>query len=151
MKLARKNNIFIFEYINPKIGIKEGRKIYLSWKIFCLPVKKQEFIINICLIKVNNRNTTKRCEICSKLTIKNVVLVFLLLILEHVSRIFLVFPLLTLNRYMLARFVVTWKCMSIDGLINCDALCDLVPFIQFQKREKHRWGIVTFSKVEGLN
>ena len=32
--------------------------------------------------------------------------------------------------------------MSIDGLINCDALCDLVPFIQFQKREKHRWGIL---------
>ena len=25
---------------------------------------------NNCLFKVNNRNTTKRCEICSKLTIK---------------------------------------------------------------------------------
>ena len=25
---------------------------------------------NICLFKDNNRNTTKRCEICSKLTLK---------------------------------------------------------------------------------
>ena len=25
---------------------------------------------NICLLKVNNRNIRKRCEICSKLTIK---------------------------------------------------------------------------------
>ena len=25
---------------------------------------------NICLFKVNNRNSRKRCEICSKLTIK---------------------------------------------------------------------------------
>ena len=28
------------------------------------------FPANICLFKVNNRNTRKRCEICSKLTIK---------------------------------------------------------------------------------
>ena len=41
--------------------------------------------VNIYLFKVNNRNTRKRCEICSNLTIKtpvdviDVVLVFLLL------------------------------------------------------------------------
>ena len=29
----------------------------------------------------------------------------------------------------------------------CDALRDLVPFIQFKKREKHPWRSVTFSKV----
>ena len=28
---------------------------------------------------------------------------------------------------------------------------DLVPFIQFKKREKHSWKSVTFSKVAGLN
>ena len=28
------------------------------------------FQANICLFKINNRNTTKKCEICSKLTIK---------------------------------------------------------------------------------
>ena len=30
---------------------------------------------------------------------------------------------------------------------NCYALRDLVPFVQFKKREKHLWGSVTFSKV----
>ena len=29
----------------------------------------------------------------------------------------------------------------------CDALRDLVPFVQFKKREKHPWRNVTFSKV----
>ena len=29
----------------------------------------------------------------------------------------------------------------------CDALCDLVPFVQFKKREKYPWRIVAFSKV----
>ena len=31
-----------------------------------------------------------------------------------------------------------------------DALCDLVPFAQFKKGEKHPWRSVTFSKVAGL-
>ena len=31
--------------------------------------------------------------------------------------------------------------------IICDALHDLVPFVQFKKREKHPWTSVTFSKV----
>ena len=29
------------------------------------------------------------------------------------------------------------------------ALRDLVPFLQFKKREKHPWGSVNFSKVAG--
>ena len=29
---------------------------------------------------------------------------------------------------------------------HCDALRDLVPFVQFKKREKHPWKSVTFSK-----
>ena len=28
-------------------------------------------------------------------------------------------------------------------------MCDLVPFVQFKKRDKHRWRTVTFSKVAG--
>ena len=32
---------------------------------------------------------------------------------------------------------------------NFDALRDLVPFVQFKKREKHPWRSVTFSKVAG--
>ena len=31
------------------------------------------------------------------------------------------------------------------------ALHDLVPFVQFKKREKHPWRSVTFSKVAGLS
>ena len=30
---------------------------------------------------------------------------------------------------------------------NYDALCDLLSFAQFKKREKHQWRSVTFSKV----
>ena len=31
----------------------------------------------------------------------------------------------------------------------CDALRDLVAFVQFKKHEKHPWRSVTFSKVAG--
>ena len=33
---------------------------------------------------------------------------------------------------------------------QCHALCDLVSFVQFKKREKQPWRIVTFSKVAGF-
>ena len=29
----------------------------------------------------------------------------------------------------------------------CDVLSDLVPFVQFKKRDKHTWRNVTFNKV----
>ena len=32
----------------------------------------------------------------------------------------------------------------------CDALCDLVTFVKFKKREKDPWRSVTFSKFAGL-
>ena len=32
----------------------------------------------------------------------------------------------------------------------CDVLHDLVPFVQFKKREKHPWRSINFSKVAGL-
>ena len=31
--------------------------------------------------------------------------------------------------------------------IICGALRDLVPFVQFEKHEKHQWRSVNFSKV----
>ena len=34
-------------------------------------------------------------------------------------------------------------------IIICDALRDLVPLVQFEKREKHSLRSVTFSKVAG--
>ena len=33
----------------------------------------------------------------------------------------------------------------------CGALHDLVPFVQFKKREKHPWRSVNFSKVAACN
>ena len=58
----------------------------------------------IYLLKVNNRNTRTRCEICSKLTIKTPERrqwrrsgVFTVNF-EHISHLALVFLLLTLNR-----------------------------------------------------
>ena len=33
----------------------------------------------------------------------------------------------------------------------CDALPNLVPFLQFEKGEKHPWRSVTFSKVAGFS
>ena len=33
--------------------------------------------------------------------------------------------------------------------LDSDALRDLVPFVQFKKREKHPWRSVAFSKVAG--
>ena len=34
-------------------------------------------------------------------------------------------------------------------LTTCGALDDLVPFIQFKRREKHPWRSVTFSEFAG--
>ena len=33
--------------------------------------------------------------------------------------------------------------------LDSDVFRDLVPFLQFKKREKHPWRSVTFSKVAG--
>ena len=33
---------------------------------------------------------------------------------------------------------------------QCDALRDLVPFVQFKKHEKHPWRNVSFGKVAGF-
>ena len=33
----------------------------------------------------------------------------------------------------------------------CDALRDLVTFVQFKNREKHPWRSVKFSKVSGVS
>ena len=32
-----------------------------------------------------------------------------------------------------------------------NALGDLIPFVQFKKREKHLWRSVTFSEVAGFS
>ena len=68
------------------------------------PTKLGTFPAGIYLLKVNNRNTRTRCEICSKLTIKTPERrqwrrsgVFIVNF-EHISHLVLVFLLLTLSR-----------------------------------------------------
>ena len=62
------------------------------------------FPTGIYMFKLHNRNTTTRCEVCSKLTIKTLErrqwLRFGVFIVnfEHISHLVLVFLLLTLNR-----------------------------------------------------
>ena len=41
--------------------------------------------------------------------------------------------------------------LSIKEVIICDNLHDLVPFVQFKKREKRPWKSVTFSKAAGFS
>ena len=66
----------------------------------------RHYLANIYLFKVNNRNTRKKCEISSKLTTKNTrttsMTSFCCFIVnfEHISHLFLVSLLLTLNKYL---------------------------------------------------
>ena len=41
-----------------------------NWTVYNLWLVQKNYPANIYLLEVNNRNTRKRCEICSKLTIK---------------------------------------------------------------------------------
>ena len=40
--------------------------------------------------------------------------------------------------------------LNLKLLTICDALRDLVPFVQFKEHEKHPWRSVDFSKVAGF-
>ena len=53
------------------------------------------------MLKVNNRNTRTRCEICSKSNNKGIFIVNF----EHISHLVLVFLLLTLSRLMPAGII----------------------------------------------
>ena len=86
-------------------------KSFPSSSFSCLLMKVRESEVyakhipaGIYLLKVNNRNTRTKCEICSKLTIKTSERrhwrrpgVFIVNF-EHISQLVLVFLLLTLNK-----------------------------------------------------
>ena len=44
-----------------------------------------------------------------------------------------------------------WNLLDVWQISKCDTLRDLVPFVEFKKREKHPLSSVTFSKVAGFN
>ena len=60
-------------------------------------------------------------------------------------------PIITNSNYSPITFiyVVSKHKLKTKVFSICDALRDLVAFVQFKKREKHLWRSVTFSKVSG--
>ena len=94
-------NYSAFLYFFPKAN-SSSRLLFRSVRlkvIFCShPLPTGNY-----MVKVYNGNTRARCEICSRLTIKTPEQcrhrcgVFIVN-LEHISHLFLVFPLLTLSR-----------------------------------------------------
>ena len=89
---------WLFMIVRDFINVTEERGEYSTWNLF------RRDPANIYLIKINNRSTTKRCEIYSKLPINtperlqwrhsNIFIVNF----EHISHLFLVFLLLTWNK-----------------------------------------------------
>ena len=106
MNCEKQQNIFFVEYSDISHQILE---LSYNFDIFMFQVESDisRYLNKTCccgycpgdiyLFKVKNRNTGKRCEICSKLTIKTPERRFIVN-LEHISHLFLVFLLLTLNK-----------------------------------------------------
>ena len=93
---------------------KMGEIVKISF-CFMFPFQIRSFPAGIYLLKVNNRNTRTRCEICSNLTIKTPEWrqwrgsgVFIV-DFEHISQLVLVFLLWTLNILLPARFPFLWR------------------------------------------
>ena len=73
------------------------------YQLLTISLTEGDLAMGIYLLKVSNRNTGTRCEICSMLTVKTPAGrqwrrsgVFIVNF-EHISHLFLVFLLLTLN------------------------------------------------------
>ena len=91
---------------------------------------ENNFPASIYFFKVNNLDTRKKCEICSKLKIKRAERrhwrhsgVFIVNF-EHISPLFLVFLLLTLNRQILLGYHKKKFAMSTMSNIDDGILCE---------------------------
>ena len=100
-KVRSSSNFFIHKF-------KDSEKV-LTINLFLV---KTIYPANIYLFKINNKNTRKTCEICSKLTTKTAEWrhwrrsgVFVINS-EHISHLVLVLLLLTLKTLMLAGYIV---------------------------------------------
>ena len=97
------DHYYLILHINQiKDGITKKSKTFRSFQV-------NKNLANIYLLKFKEGNTRKRCEICSKLTIKRLerrqcrrssVFVFNL---EYISHLSIMFILLTLSMYLFAR------------------------------------------------
>ena len=128
-KVKKKKNRIIF-LINQKITFNNFHMLIFQKHITKdFPFKCEHIWTNIWLFKVSNKNTRKRCEICSKVTIKTPEQsqwrrsgVFIVTF-EHISHLFLAFLLLTLNNLMLAGIAPSHllKKFSMENLNNRNA------------------------------
>ena len=55
----------------------------------------------------------------------------------------------TKSANFVTRIQMQFEYNSLGRIDECGVLRNLVPFVQFKKREKHPWWSVTFSKVAG--
>ena len=109
--------------------------------IFC--VSLLSLFAGIYLLKVNNRNTRRRCETCSKLTIKTPEerrwcrSGIFIVNFEHISNPVLVFLLLTLNMYL---SVGNLSASLQQALSNCfHQKCRVLDKRKEKKRERKRY------------
>ena len=101
-------------------------------------------LVDIYMFKVNNGNTETRCEICSKLA-NGIVLVSLLLTFNQLDHSKTIADLFESFHYL---SYISLEEPLIDNIcVICGALRDLVPFVQFEKREKHPLKGINFSKA----
>ena len=81
-----------------------------KWKM-SFNLSLTNYRVNIYLLKVNNRYTRKRCEICSNLQIKTLERrqwhILFIVTFENISHFFPVFLLLTLNKKCLPGSIIS--------------------------------------------
>ena len=71
---------------------------------------------------------------------------------EYRKRKFLMDPWLRMSyEYKVIRYVIGFCACNVLTAFIFGALRDLVPFLQFKKREKHPWRSVNFSKVSDFS
>ena len=67
--------------------------------------------------------------------------------ISTISRKYVIERVVEQNEY----FTFSSYVIDAEGVVNSEAICgalrDLVPLIQFKKREKHPWRSINFSKV----
>ena len=103
-----------------------------------------QFPASIYLLKVNNRNIRKSCEISSKLTIKTPdrrhwrrTGVFIV-DFEHISHLYVLFSFLTLNKSMLARILPTifWNNFFTKLVSKKMEMSNLIDYIRVDSNQQ---------------
>ena len=131
----RKNIKLIGKNVFESTGFHITRTLFITTQVYRVISTIRKNLVNIIipagiyLFKVNSRNTTARCEICSKLTIKTrerwqwhrsgVLIVNF----EHISHLVLVLLLLTLNKYLPAGLEIVKYYLHYQEKYGVHVLC----------------------------